>query len=271
MALTEFQRSVCRLIAKSRLSSGESYVAGGAALNELLRSPRVSRDVDLFHDTESALAATFQSDKDLLERAGFGTKVLRERPSYVEAEVTRGGHSVLLQWVRDSAFRFFPLVEHEELGLVLHPFDLATNKVLALVGRLEVRDWVDVIECDERLQPFGYLAWAATGKDPGFSPMGLIEHAARSAHYSVEEVQTLAFEGPPPDARVLSQRWRAIMARGREIVSALPAEHAGMCILDDDGALCTTEPSELPRALASGKLVFRGGSIRGALPTLVRT
>jgi len=40
-------------------------------------------------------------------------------------------------------------------ALALHPFDLATNKVLALVGRLEVRDWVDVIECDRRLQPFG--------------------------------------------------------------------------------------------------------------------
>ena len=28
----------------------------------------------------------------------------------------------------------FPLLEHEQLGLTLHPFDLATNKVLALVG-----------------------------------------------------------------------------------------------------------------------------------------
>ena len=63
-----------------------------------------------------------------------------------------------MQWVRDSAFRFFPLVTHEQLGLVLHPFDLATNKVLALVGRLEVRDWIDVIECSRRLQPLGFLA-----------------------------------------------------------------------------------------------------------------
>ena len=36
MALTEFQRSVCRLIARSTVASGESYVAGGAALNEVL-------------------------------------------------------------------------------------------------------------------------------------------------------------------------------------------------------------------------------------------
>ena len=51
MALTEFQRAVCRLIAANRIATGESYVAGGVALNELLATPRISRDIDLFHDT----------------------------------------------------------------------------------------------------------------------------------------------------------------------------------------------------------------------------
>jgi hypothetical protein len=55
------------------------------------------------------------------------------------------------------------------------------EKVLALVGRLEVRGWIDVIECDQRLQPLGYLAWAACGKDPGFSPAAILEHASRTA------------------------------------------------------------------------------------------
>jgi len=32
MALTPFQRDVCRLLADNRLRGGESYVAGGAAL-----------------------------------------------------------------------------------------------------------------------------------------------------------------------------------------------------------------------------------------------
>ncbi len=80
-----------------------------------------------------------------------------------------------MQWSRDSAFRFFPLVRHDELGLTLHPFDLATNKVLALIGRLEARDWIDVINCHDRIQPLGYLAWAACGKDPGFSPASVLE------------------------------------------------------------------------------------------------
>jgi len=83
----------------------------------------------------------------------------------VEAEVGSGTERVRLEWARDSAFRFFPLQRHDEFGLTLHPFDLATNKVLALVGRLEVRDWVDVLSIDKRLQPFAYLAWAACAKD----------------------------------------------------------------------------------------------------------
>jgi TolB-like protein len=33
-----------------------------------------------------------------------------------------------------------PLLEHPELGLTLHPFELATNKLLALVGHVEARE-----------------------------------------------------------------------------------------------------------------------------------
>ena len=35
---------------------------------------------------------------------------------FVEAEVCREGQTVLMQWTRDSAFRFFPLVQHPELA-----------------------------------------------------------------------------------------------------------------------------------------------------------
>jgi hypothetical protein len=240
-------------------------------LNELLQAARLSRDVDLFHDTESALDATWQSDRRLLEQAGFAVRVVRERPSFVEAEVSRKEEAVLLQWVRDSAYRFFPLVQHPELGLTLHPFDLATNKVLALVGRLEVRDWVDTIECSERLQPLGYLAWAACGKDPGFSPLALVEHAARTARYSSEEVATLAFAGPPPNAADLSRRWHAEIAAARDIVAALPFQEAGKCVLDPVGMLFLGPAPALANALARGGLQFHAGSIRGAFPRMQPT
>jgi len=243
-------------------------MAGGATLNELLQSARVSRDVNLFHDTESALEASWQSDRMALEREGFGVHVVRERPSFVESEVRRSGEAVLLQWVRDSAYRSFPLVEHPDLGLTLHPFDLATNKVLALVGRLEVRDWVDTIECSERLQPLGYLAWAACGKDPGFSPLALVEHASRTARYSAEEVATLSFAGPLPDAGDLSRRWKAQLSAARDTIAALPHPEAGKCVLDRTGMLLREPAAAVAHALSKGDVQFHSGSIRGAFPQI---
>jgi hypothetical protein len=268
MALTPFQRFVCRTVAQARIDSGESYVAGGVALNELTGAARVSRDIDVFHDTEAAVHAAWQQDRLGLERQGLSIRVLREHSGYVEAEVRGRDDAVRMEWARDSAFRFFPLVAHADLGLTLHPVDLATNKVLALVGRLEVRDWVDVITSHERIQPLGYLAWAASGKDPGFSPHAILEQAGRTARYSAEEVAGLEYAGPAPDAALLSRRWHAILEDAHRLTAALPPEQAGTCVLTSSGELCRLGPGELRSVLVEGAVRFHPGRIRGALPQL---
>lgn len=267
MALTPLQRTICRLIARHRIASGESYVAGGAALNEIVASGRLSRDIDLFHDTETALHETWQADRELLTANGFVVRVVRERPGFVEAEVGEHSDFVRVEWTRDSSFRFFPLIEHQDFGLTLHPFDLATNKVLALVGRLEVRDWIDVITCHDRIQPLGYLAWAACGKDPGFSPAAVLDHAGRSGRYSSEEVGQLAFADAAPDAAALSRQWHAMLNQAHRIISVLPEESVGACVLDASGDLCRAEPERLATSIAQRELRFHTGRIRGALPT----
>jgi len=268
MALTPFQRGVCRLLADNRIRSGESYVAGGAALNEILRAPRVSRDLDLFHDTEQGLETAWQTDRATLESAGYHVNVRRDRPGFVEVEVSREAGSVLVQWTRDSAYRFFPLVRHEQLGLTLHPFDLATNKILALIGRAEPRDLVDTLACHEELQPLGYLAWAACGKDPGFSPKAVLDHAARSTRYSTEELAALAFEGAPPDPAGMSRRWHEALRSAAPIVARLPAEHAGKAVLSTELHLLRGDAQDLESALQANKVVFHSGRIRGAFPQI---
>lgn len=271
MALTGFQRQVCRLLAANRAGRGESYVAGGTALNLLAGGARISRDIDIFHDTNAALDAAWTDDRTLLVANGYEVRPLRERPAYIEAVVSKGGDSVLLEWTRDSAYRFFPLVPHEDLGLALHPFDLATNKVLALVGRLEIRDWLDVLTCHEQIQPLGFLAWAACGKDPGFSPAAILEQAGRSGHYTQNELDGLAFAGPPPDLAAAARAWHAMLGQAREIVGLLPAEEAGKCVIDRRGQLYAFPPDRLRLDLAAGALMFHEGSIRGAFPRLVGT
>jgi hypothetical protein len=119
-----------------------------------------------------------------------------------------------------------------------------------------------VISCHERIQPLGCLIWAACGKDPGFSPLAIVEQAGRSGRYSAIEVAQLAFDGPVPDAAQLSRKWHLMLEQGRRLIEALPVEHVGECVLRSDGELFRGDETELRGA----KLHFHPGSLRGALP-----
>lgn len=269
MALTEFQESICRLLAENRIKGGESYIAGGVALNVALQAPRLSRDVDIFHDSTEALQVSWERDQALLLESGYRLDVIREVTAYVEAVVRKGDDAVLLQWVRDSAFRFFPLVEDARLGLTLHPFDLATNKVLALVGRLEIRDWIDVMECSSKLQHLALLAWAACGKDPGFSPLGILNEASRSSHYTEAELRQLSFAGDMPDIASLSFHWKNLLKAAPRFIELLPPERAGQCLLDAEGALLSVDaPEQLELVLEAGKYAWHEGTLGGVLPSV---
>ena len=93
---------------------------------------------------------------------------------------------------------------------------LALNLLLAL------RDWVDVINSHAKLQPLGYLMWAACGKDPGFSPGSLLAHARRTGRYSALELAQLQFEGDPSDAAALASDWHAMLTQAGEIIDTYP-------------------------------------------------
>ncbi|MDP9170825.1 MAG: hypothetical protein M3N54_09435, partial [Acidobacteriota bacterium] len=67
--------------------------------------------------------------------------------------VTKDDLGTRLEWVVDSDYRFFPTVRDEIFGYVLHPVDLATNKVMAAAGRRELRDLVDLVTIHETILP----------------------------------------------------------------------------------------------------------------------
>jgi hypothetical protein len=268
LALTSFQIQICRLLADSRKRSGQSYVAGGAALNCLCNSTRISHDLDLFHDTKTALIESYSSDIKLLSSNGFTVKILREYLTFFEALVEKGSNTTILEWVIDSAYRFYPLIEHEELGLTLSPFDLATNKALALVGRLEVRDWVDVMECHAKVQPLGYLLWAACGKDEGYNPEMILTEARRSSRYQQAELDTLEFAGPKPMVQKLSLEWRQILSEAEVIMNSLPLDVLGCSVHDAAGELYRGTPEQLIPAIAKNELRFHRGCIQGSLPRI---
>ena len=107
MAVTRFQSEVLKLIARSRIRNGETYVAGGLARNHQLHRPRVSEDIDVFNNSYDALVSAADADRDVLAGAGYDVVLKRERNYIVEVTVSKDGESTDIQWVQDSAYRFF--------------------------------------------------------------------------------------------------------------------------------------------------------------------
>ena len=127
---------------------------------------------------------------------------------------------------------------------------------------------MDVLACDARLQPLGYLAWAACGKDPGFTPGGILAQARRSSRYSADELASLAFDGPPPSASHLSRQWRSALDRADEVTGLLPAPHVGEAVLTDASTLFTGDAEALVEVRAAGGLRFHRGRLGGAWPQI---
>ena len=149
MPLTEIQIEILKLLAQNR--SIESYLAGGALINRAADSLRISDDLDLFHDSASAVQLAYQKDKDLLLKAGFLVNELSVYSSFIKSLVTKGEKTVEIDWTSDSAFRFFPIVEDPLIGFRLHDVDAALNKCSAAVHRIALRDQIDLIQCHNNI------------------------------------------------------------------------------------------------------------------------
>jgi len=217
MPLSKLQKDILKVLASHRDS--ESYVAGAARLNR--NAPRYSDDLDVFHDREERVAIAALDDAQSLEAAGYQVIWLRRLPSIYAAEVNRGTDSTRLEWVVDSDYRFFPTVKDDIFGYVLHPVDLAMNKIMAAAGRREVGDVVDLVTVHEVILPLGALMWAAVEKSPGFTPEGLIAEIRRNAHYPAAEWSALIASKPVNPVAILA-RLRMALDEAESFVTRMP-------------------------------------------------
>jgi len=224
MPLTAFQRELLAVLAPAR--APDSYLAGGAALHFEPTSTRYSRDLDFFHDSETRVAEAFSTDRRNLKEAGYQLEVVLSQPGSIRAIVRRDGGASQVDWAHESAWRFMPVVQDEGGGFLLHEVDLAVNKILALAGRNEVRDFVDALFIDDRILPIGALVWAAVGKDPGFTPDSLLEQLRRRGRYRPEEVDRLDLV-EPFDLVEAKQRWLRALNRADGFVRSRPADETG--------------------------------------------
>ena len=259
MPLNPLQRRVMATIAAQR--NPESYIAGGAALHR--RGIRDSHDIDIFNDREDILDRAVAADAAALAEAGFELTWERQTPSIHRALVGAGVDATRLEWVVDSEFRFFPVVPDPEFGFLLHPLDLAANKVLAAAGRFEARDAVDVLWVDKHIQPLGALAWAACEKDPGWMPEGILTEIKFKSRYQDYQLADLQLDQAITAAE-LNNRLRAVVARAESLVAAIPRDLPYAALLRPDGSLAQPDPGR-PETLEG--LVVHHGSRKGAWPS----
>ena len=261
MPLSSPQVELLRRIAANR--SPESYVAGATVLHRTPETPRYSEDLDLFHDLEDSIAQSAATDAITLRDAGYVFSWLLRTPTFQRALVEIAGQQLKIEWAYDSAFRFFPIQADDLCGYRLHDADAATNKVLALAGRNEIRDFVDVLHLHDTYLSLGALVWAASGKDPGFTPDFLLDQMGRHAAYRQPDLDRLSLR-EPLDLRELKKRWLAAVDAARAVLVKLPPTEVGCLYLGPDLRPRTPDPdsSGFPR------LTRHYGCVRGAWPTL---
>jgi hypothetical protein len=144
--LLPVQRDLARLLFSLPEAAGYA-LAGGAALVVQQIVDRDTRDLDAFiaaapgptPGTVDLLADAFT---EAAQRAGWTLQTIRRHPTFCRFILGRDDDTVELDLAVDS-----PLLEPPTAidGIpVLTPLDLAARKVLAVVDRLEARDYTDL-------------------------------------------------------------------------------------------------------------------------------
>jgi hypothetical protein len=261
MPLTDLQARILRVLATGR--SPESYLAGATVLHRSDDSPRFSQDLDFFHDVADSVAQCAEADATTLLAAGIDFEWILRTPTFFRAVVSVGGERLKLEWAQDSVFRFFPVQADEFCGYRLHDADAAVNKILALAGREEVRDFVDILHLHRTYLAVGTLAWAACGKDPGYSPAFLLDHAGRHVRYSQDDLDRLQLREPLGVAD-LKRQWLTAVEQAQALIELLPESDLGCLYLTSEGVAVTPDPA------GSGfrDLGRHFGSVRGAWPSI---
>ena len=245
MPLTQYQAGLAQLLSRNR--TFDSYLAGGAAILIEPNTTRFSRDLDYFHDSEARVAEAFAADRRLLEASGYSIDVDLNQPGFIRTIVRKGGDATKVEWARDSAWRFMPTVRDDRVGFVLHPVDLAVNKVLALAGRDETRDVLDALHLHRRVLVLSALCWAACGKDPGFTPLSLLELLRRRGRVRAEDLARLDL-AEPIDLHELKRAWLDALDSVEPFVASRPPEEIG-CLYYSPSQRNFVDPRFVPDAV----------------------
>ncbi|MHB2020008.1 MAG: nucleotidyl transferase AbiEii/AbiGii toxin family protein [Candidatus Xenobia bacterium] len=155
--------------------SQDFFLTGGAALIAFYGAPRSTDDVDLFTSSEAAFATANDQLLDTCQKIGATAEVLRAAPHFRRYRVRRGDEETVADLVCDLAPQLHSLKEKRPNGILADAEDeILVNKICALVGRQEPRDYYDVWYLSTRGLDVDRALQQATIKDAGATPETLV-------------------------------------------------------------------------------------------------
>jgi len=222
VSLSPLQQRVVSIVA-SVPGAADLGLAGGAALLAWGVGERTTRDLDFFATRAETVDAFGPALERELRARGLHVEAVRSSPGFVRYEIRDGDETTELDLAWD--YRMRPL-QRTSLGLTLDRDELAADKVLALYGRAEARDFVDVF----RLRAYysrERLCDLAREKDHGFVENMFADTLAR-----MERRDRIEFDVDDATLDQLRREftdWRGELSRATPDLEATPCEPQASC------------------------------------------
>ena len=163
--LSPLQEQVAEIIAGLEEAT-DFALAGGAALISRGDVQRQTKDLDFFGLTTDAVDRLLPAVERALQAVGLTVRRVQDNPGFARLLVEGGNERTEVDLAADA--RLFP-VEPGQPAPTLSGEELAVDKVLAVFGRAEARDFVDLLAVEKRYG-LDRLCELAAEKDRGFTP-----------------------------------------------------------------------------------------------------
>jgi hypothetical protein len=168
--LTPFQKRILTAIGHSDLAPS-FYLTGGTALAMYHLQHRYSEDLDFFADAREAMTGVTTIASEIARYLDAQIEFTRTFPTFVETFLTsQASERVKIDFAFDTPLRLQPTTTDPAYGIRLDNItDMASNKLAALFGRSESKDFVDVYFICQELMPFAALYEQANQKHVGMT------------------------------------------------------------------------------------------------------
>lgn len=168
--LTPFQKRILTAIGHSDLATS-FYLTGGTALAVYYLQHRFSEDLDFFAEAREAMSGVTTIAGEIARDMDASVEFTRTFPTFVETFLTHSsGERVKIDFAFDTPFRLLPTEPDPTYGIrVDNATDMSCNKLAALFGRSEPKDFVDVFFICRELMPFSELYQQANKKHVGMT------------------------------------------------------------------------------------------------------